>query len=214
MRNLSKFAALLQTPEPISAISGPKLIILWGHVEEVLLFNKFFFPIVNTCLSCEDIALQSCAMVHRWRILGDFLHSVFQQDTCSTFQTCILNSQSGHIMRGSIADIRFAMAENRWEKKQKPQGLKRMSASATQGGHNKLNPLFSWLSYIHRTFHGHINGKILREKSEKDRKTSSRLHENTPKDEQQAVKQAHKTCELWCKIKWHVFHGSQRSSKH
>ena len=29
-----------------------------------------FFPIVNTCLSCEDIARQSCAMVHRWPIFG------------------------------------------------------------------------------------------------------------------------------------------------
>jgi len=28
-----------------------------------------FFPIVNTCLSCEDIARQSCAMVHWWRFL-------------------------------------------------------------------------------------------------------------------------------------------------
>jgi len=28
-----------------------------------LLLNKFFFPTVNTFLSCEDIARQSCAMV-------------------------------------------------------------------------------------------------------------------------------------------------------
>jgi len=40
---------------------------------EILLCNKFFFPIVDTCLSCEDIARQSCAMVPRWRIFGDFL---------------------------------------------------------------------------------------------------------------------------------------------
>jgi len=25
------------------------------------------FPIVDTCLSCEDTARQSCAMVARWR---------------------------------------------------------------------------------------------------------------------------------------------------
>jgi len=53
------------------------------------------------------------------------------------------------------------------KKMQKPQGLKRMSASATQGGRNKLSPPFFWLSYTHRTFHGHSNGQILREKSEK-----------------------------------------------
>jgi len=36
-----------------------------------------FFPIVNMCLSCEDIARQSCAMVPRWRIFGDFLRPAF-----------------------------------------------------------------------------------------------------------------------------------------
>jgi len=53
------------------------------------------FPIVDTCLSCEDIARQSCAMVPRWRFLASFLHPVFlcfQRAACSTFQTCILNS--------------------------------------------------------------------------------------------------------------------------
>ena len=48
----------------ISAVSGPKFTILPGHVEEVLLLNKFF-PIVNTCLSYEDIARRSCPMVPR-----------------------------------------------------------------------------------------------------------------------------------------------------
>jgi len=38
-----KFAGVSQTPEPISAVSGPKFAILCGHVEEILLFNKFFF---------------------------------------------------------------------------------------------------------------------------------------------------------------------------
>ena len=36
-----------------------------------------FFPIVNMCLSCEDIARQSCAMVPRWPIFGDFLGPAF-----------------------------------------------------------------------------------------------------------------------------------------
>jgi len=31
-----------QTNETISAASGPKFTILWGHVGEILLFNKFF----------------------------------------------------------------------------------------------------------------------------------------------------------------------------
>jgi len=37
-------------------------------MEEVLLFN-IFLPIVDTCLSSEDIARQSCAMVPKWRFL-------------------------------------------------------------------------------------------------------------------------------------------------
>jgi len=36
-RNQLKFAGVPQTPEPISAVSGPKFTILWGHVEDMLL---------------------------------------------------------------------------------------------------------------------------------------------------------------------------------
>ena len=38
-----KVAGVPQTPETISAASGPKFTILWKHVEEILLLNKFFF---------------------------------------------------------------------------------------------------------------------------------------------------------------------------
>jgi len=90
-QNLLKLAGVPQTTGAISVASGSKFTILWGHVEEILLFNKFF-PIVDMCLSCEDIAWQSCAMVPRWQFFGDFLCPVFQRATCATFQTCILNS--------------------------------------------------------------------------------------------------------------------------
>jgi len=40
-----------------------------------LLFN--IFPIVDACLNFEDTARQSCEMVPRWRIFGDFLQPVF-----------------------------------------------------------------------------------------------------------------------------------------
>ena len=36
-----------------------------------------FFLIVDTCLSCKDIARQSCAMVLRWRFLAMFLGPAF-----------------------------------------------------------------------------------------------------------------------------------------
>jgi len=35
---------------------------MWKLVDETLLLTNFF-PIVDTCLSCEDIARQSCAKV-------------------------------------------------------------------------------------------------------------------------------------------------------
>ena len=91
-RNPLKFTGVPQTCQQISAASGPKFTVLSKIVEEVLLFNMLF-PIVDICLSCEDIVRQNCTMVPRWRIFGDFwvrLH--FQRATCSTFQTCILNS--------------------------------------------------------------------------------------------------------------------------
>ena len=35
------------------------------------------FPIVDICLTCDDIARQSCAMVRRWGLFGDFLRPAF-----------------------------------------------------------------------------------------------------------------------------------------
>jgi len=40
------------------------------------MLNKIF-PIVDRCLSSEDIARQSCAMVPRWRFLATFLRLAF-----------------------------------------------------------------------------------------------------------------------------------------
>ena len=74
-QNPIKFAGVPQTSELISAVSGSKFTKLWGHVEEILVFNTFFD--CDTCLSCEDIAQRSCAMVHRRRIFGDFLRPAF-----------------------------------------------------------------------------------------------------------------------------------------
>ena len=77
-RNPLKFAGVPQTTGPISVASRPKFTILWGHMGEILVLNKFF-PIVDTCLNCEDrpIDRQSCGMVPRWRLFGEFLPAVF-----------------------------------------------------------------------------------------------------------------------------------------
>jgi len=55
----------------------PKFTILRGHLEDILLLNKFFFLIVDRCPSCEDIARQICAMVPKCRIFCGFLGPAF-----------------------------------------------------------------------------------------------------------------------------------------
>jgi len=81
-----------ETIGSISATSESQFTILCRHVDEILLLNKFFFPTVDTCLTCEDIARQICAMVPRWRFLATSCVLYFQRAACSTFQTCVLNS--------------------------------------------------------------------------------------------------------------------------
>jgi len=73
-RNPLKFARVPQTRQQISARQplvgrSSSLYILYRHMQDILPFNKFF-PIVDTCLSCEDISRQSCAMERRWRFLA------------------------------------------------------------------------------------------------------------------------------------------------
>ena len=45
-----------------------------------------FFPIVDTCLSCEDIARQICAMVLRWRIWRFFGSCVSSEPRAAHFR--------------------------------------------------------------------------------------------------------------------------------
>ena len=62
---------------------GLKFNILWGHVAEILLLNNFF-PIFDTCLSCKDIARQSCGMCPD----GDFLWSPYGIGQTIIFLLC------------------------------------------------------------------------------------------------------------------------------
>jgi len=88
-----KFAGVPQTTGSISAASGPKFTILWGHMEDILKLNKFF-PIVDTCLSCEDIVRQSCVTVPKWRFLATFLRPVFS---------------ASHVQQVSDLHVKFAL---------------------------------------------------------------------------------------------------------
>jgi len=53
-----------------------------------------FFLIVDMCLSCEDIARQSCAMVPRWRFLTTF---------------CVLYLQRAPVQQVSDLHLKFAL---------------------------------------------------------------------------------------------------------
>jgi len=49
-RNPLKYAGVPQTNETISPTGGPEFTILLGHVEEILLLNKFFFRLSSHAL--------------------------------------------------------------------------------------------------------------------------------------------------------------------
>jgi len=126
-RNPLKFAGVPQTRQQISAVSRPKFTIFAVHVEEVLLFNKFF-PIVDTCLSSEDIAQQNCAMVPNWRF---FCILYLQRAACSTFPSDLHSKFAlgpHHVWKygrhqSAIAEIRREKKkERKKEDGKKPQG--------------------------------------------------------------------------------------------
>ena len=70
MRNPLKLAGMPQTTGPISAASGPKFTILWGIWRRYCFLTSFFR--LSICALVANIQPDSCMMVHRWRIFGDF----------------------------------------------------------------------------------------------------------------------------------------------
>jgi len=66
--NLLGCPKLTNLSQPLVGWSSPYCEDMWRMCRRL----TSFFPIVDTCLSCEDIAGQSCAIVRRWRIFGDF----------------------------------------------------------------------------------------------------------------------------------------------
>jgi len=73
-RNPLKFAGLPQTPEPISAVSERSSPYYQDMCRRCCCLTNFF-PIVDTCLSCEDTARQSCAIVPRCQFFTSCIFS-------------------------------------------------------------------------------------------------------------------------------------------
>ena len=78
-----------------------------------MLLNNLF-PIVDMCLSCEDIARQSCAMVPRWRFLATFLRPVFSASRVQQVSDLYLKfALRPHHVWKYMADNQSATAEIR-----------------------------------------------------------------------------------------------------
>jgi len=71
--NLQGCPKLTKGSQPIVGQSSPYCKDMWRRY----CCLTSFFRIVDMCLSCEDIARRSCAMVPIWRFLATFLHPVF-----------------------------------------------------------------------------------------------------------------------------------------
>ena len=83
------------------------------------------------CLNCEDMAQQSCAMVRRWRIFGDFLRPAFPASRVQHVSDLHPKFALGRTMLcGSMVDIQSATAENRRRKKD---GRRRYKIEETTG---------------------------------------------------------------------------------
>ena len=93
-QNPLKFVGVPQTPEPISAVSGPKFTILPGHVEEVLLLNKFFsdcwytlrrYGPTNLCDGAEMAVF--CVLYLQRAVRRAFQTCIFIQKICRQSST-------------------------------------------------------------------------------------------------------------------------------
>ena len=85
-QNPLKFVGVPQTPEPISAVSGPKFTILSGPVEEVLLLSKLFFPDYRYMPSLRRYDLTKLCDGAQMAIFGDFFAScVFSEPRAAGF---------------------------------------------------------------------------------------------------------------------------------
>jgi len=91
MQNPLKLAGVPQTLEPISGVSGPKFTIMWGHLEDILLLNKFF----SDCRYVPELRRYSPTKLcdgAQMTIFGDFFASCAQMTIFGDFfASCIFS---------------------------------------------------------------------------------------------------------------------------
>jgi len=106
--NLLVCPKLANRSQPLVGRSSPYCEDMWGRR-----CCLTFFPIVDMCVSCEDIARQSCSMVPRRRIFDDFLRPAFPASRMQHISDLHSKSAVGHAMCRSMVDIQSATAEIR-----------------------------------------------------------------------------------------------------
>jgi len=98
---------LLGYPKPANRsqplVGWLKLTILWGYVEEIAVYEMV--PIVDRCLTCEDIARQTYAMVRKWRIFASCISASRVQHISHLHCKFALR----HIMWGSMVHIQLLL---------------------------------------------------------------------------------------------------------
>ena len=110
--NLLGRPKLANRSQPLVGGSSPYGVDIWRRY--CCLTN--FFPIVDSCLSCKDIAGHSCTMVFRWRFFCVILCPVFPASRVQH----ISDLHSKFPLRPHHAvDIQSATAENRRGKEEK-----------------------------------------------------------------------------------------------
>ena len=113
-----------------------------------------FFPLVDKCISCEDIARRSCAMVLRWRFFASFLHPVFPASCLQQISDLHSKFTLGphHVSKYGRSNLRpLTLGEEKKEDRKKPQGKNIMVCSIPQGDHKKsINNFCSKLNLASR----------------------------------------------------------------
>jgi len=107
-QNPLKFAGVPQTNEMVSAASGPKFTIFLRHVEEILLFNKFF----SDCRYVPYLRRYTPTKLCDGAQMEIFLHPVFSASCVQ--HTSDLHSKFAlrlHHMCRSLVDIQSPTAE-------------------------------------------------------------------------------------------------------
>jgi len=102
---------------PLTGQSSPYCGDMWRRYCCV---TSFFSDCQYVPYSCEDMVRQSCAMVRRWRIFGDFFAScISSEPRAACFRPASQIRTMATPCVESMVDIKSATAENRRGKKKK-----------------------------------------------------------------------------------------------